>query len=55
MKQQFAQPHRYTIVRQTETNLIDPTIDEHLSMLCFYENIRRFFFVDTEFLQKVCL
>jgi hypothetical protein len=49
MKQQFFMGHRYTILQETE--ILDRSlIDQHVSMLCFYENVRASsFFVDTAF------
>ena len=52
MKQEFVVPHRYTILWQTQTNLIDPAVDKYLSMLRFYNNIRRFFFCEHKILTE---
>jgi len=49
MKQQFVLTHRYTVLQETE-ELDRSSVDQHLSMLCFYEHIRtRNFFVGTTF------
>jgi hypothetical protein len=40
LKQQFGLTHRYTILQGTEKKIDRSSVDRHVSMLCFYENIR---------------
>jgi hypothetical protein len=49
MKQQFVIKHQYTVLEQTE-QLDQSLMDQQLSMLCFFENVRTCnIFVDTTF------
>jgi hypothetical protein len=47
MKRQFVVTHQYTVLLETE-KLCRSLIDQHLSMLCFYESIRRSNFLCTQ-------
>jgi len=55
MKEQFVVTHPDTVSEETERRLDRLLIDQHLSLLCFYGNIRRseFFCVYTQFF--VCI